>query len=561
MAHEAHASRHWWRTVVLIAAGAVACMFVFVSSAAAAPPANDNFANAQTISGDSGTLAGTTVDATAEPNEPKHAGQPAQASVWYRWTAPADGLASFDTCIADFNTRLAVYTGAALVDLVEVASNDNSDDCGAGSLQSSASFVARSGVTYQIAVDAWGGTGTFTLAWERAPLPPTNTVRPFVSGVARDGETLSVNAGNWTSADAVSYAYRWQRCGGAAHNVALGKPTLASRELPGNESSAAVDGSPWTYWNSGDYPPQWIEVDLEAPYPLSVIRAAITQLPDGMTTHSFFTAGPNPLDDFTQLATFSGFTVDQQVLEHAGPAEEAEYVLVESTASPSWVGWREIEALSNCSDIAGATGTSYTLTPADIGSSIRAVVTATNATGPTAASSSTTAAIIPVAPISLASPSVSGTARHRQQLSATPGSWRGSPPIAYAYQWQRCKSAATSCIEIPDATHARYIVRLADAGSTLRVAVTASNAAGSATAASALTTPVPYQCIVPSLKRKTVRAARRKLTASHCRLGSVKRRYSRRVAVGRIISQRPGGGTELADRGKVSVVVSRGRHH
>jgi hypothetical protein len=156
---------------------------------------------------------------------------------------------------------------------------------------------------------------------------------------------------------------------------------------------------------------------------------------------------------------------------------------------------------------------------------------------------------------------VSGTARHRQQLSATPGSWRGSPPIAYAYQWQRCKSAATSCIEIPDATHATYIVRLADAGSALRVAVTASNAAGSATAASALTTPVPYQCIVPSLKRKTVRAARRKLTASHCRLGSVKRRYSRRVAVGRIISQRPGGGTELADRGKVSVVVSRGRHH
>jgi hypothetical protein len=546
-------------SLVLIAAGAIACLLVFVSSAAAAPPANDDFANAQTIAGDTGTLAGTTVDATAETDEPDHAGYPALSSVWYRWTAPADGIASFDTCSADFNTRLAVYTGAALADVAEVASNDDSDDCGVGGLQSSVSFVARGGVTYEIAVDALGATGTFTLAWERAPLPPTNTVRPTVSGSTQDGETLTVTAGSWTSASAISYSYRWQRCGGAAHDVALGKPAVASHELPGNEASEAVDGSPWTYWNSGNYPPQWIEVDLEAPYPLSTIRAAITQLPDGMTTNDFFTAGPSPLDEYTHLATFSGFTVDQQVLEHPGPPDEAEYILVETTASPSWVGWREIEAMSTCADIAGAAGPSYTLAPADIGSTVRAVVTVANSTGPTAASSLATTTIGPLAPISLTIPAVSGTAKHRQRLSATSGGWRGSAPIAYAYQWQKCVLAATTCINIVGATDPTYDVRLADAGSALRVAVTASNIAGSATAASALTTRVPYQCVVPSLKRKTVQAARRKLTASHCRLGSVKRRYSGRVARGRIISQRPGGGAELADRGKVSVVVSRGR--
>jgi PASTA domain/F5/8 type C domain len=545
--------------LIAMATAATVCTFVFVPSAAAAPPANDDFTNAQMISGDSGTLGGTTIEATTEPNEPDHAGFPAQASVWYRWTAPADGIASFDTCSADFNTRLAVYTGAAPADLVEVASNDNSDDCGVVSVQSSLTLVARSGSTYQIAVDALGATGTFTLAWERVPLPPTNTTRPSVSGSPLDGGTLSVTPGGWTSAGPVSYSYRWQRCGGAMQNVALGKPAFASRELPGNEASEAVDGSPWTYWNSGDFPPQWIEVDLEAPYPLSAIRAAITQLPDGMTTHQFFTAGPNPLDEFTLLATFSDFTKDQQVLEHPGPSAEAEYILVETTASPSWVGWREIEALSSCADIAGATGTSYTLTPVDIGSTIRAVVTATNSTGPTAASSSATATIGPLAPISLGTPAVSGTAKHRNQLSATPGSWRGSAPISYGYQWQRCDRAATRCINIVGATNPTYVVRLADTGSTLRVAVTASNTAGSATAVSALTTPVPYQCIVPNLKRRTVRAARRQLTASHCRLGSAKRHYSSRVARGRIISQRPGRGTELADRAKVSVIVSRGR--
>ncbi|MEP6893558.1 MAG: PASTA domain-containing protein, partial [Gaiellaceae bacterium] len=223
----------------------------------------------------------------------------------------------------------------------------------------------------------------------------------------------------------------------------------------------------------------------------------------------------------------------------AGPPDEVEFVRVETTASPSWVGWREVEALSGCADIPGATGTTYTLTPADIGSTVRAVVTATNSTGPTAAASLATPTIAPLAPINLASPTISGTARHGQQLSATMGTWRGSLPISYAYQWQKCDNTATNCANIPDATEADYLVELTDAGSTLRVSVTASNTAGSATAMSALTTAVPYQCIVPNLKRKTVRAARRRLRASHCRLGSVRRRYSRRVARGRIISQRP----------------------
>jgi hypothetical protein len=543
---------------IVLAVGAL----VVVPCAAGAPPGNDDFANAEVIVDDSGTVAGTNVEATAEPNEPDHAGYPAQASVWYRWTASADGIASLDTCTASFDTRLAVYTGNALADLIEVASDDDSDDCGAGSAQSSLSFVARAGTTYQIAVDGFNGvTGTFTLAWERVPLPPTNTVKPLVTGSAHDGETLSATPGQWASADAVSYGYQWQRCGGTPQNVALGKPAYASREWqPGYEASEAVDGSPWTYWSAGDYPPQWIEVDLGAPYPLSMIRALITQLPDGVTTHRFLTAGPNPLNEFQLLTTFSGFTIDQQVLEHAGPPDEVEFVRIETTASPSWVGWREVQALSGCADIPGATGTTYTLTPADVGSTIRAVVTATNSTGPTVAASLPTPTITPLAPINLALPTISGIARHRQPLSATTGTWRGSAPISYAYQWQKCDRAAASCVDIPDATEAAFVVRLADGGSTLRVAVTASNTAGAATAVSAPTTVVPHQCIVPNLKRKTVRVARRRLTASHCRLGSVRRRYSTRVARGRIISQRPRAGRELIDRARVALVVSRGRH-
>jgi beta-lactam-binding protein with PASTA domain len=49
------------------------------------------------------------------------------------------------------------------------------------------------------------------------------------------------------------------------------------------------------------------------------------------------------------------------------------------------------------------------------------------------------------------------------------------------------------------------------------------------------------------------------LTNNRCRLGKVRRAYSRKVRKGRVISQKPRPGKRLADGAKVSVVVSRGR--
>ena len=52
--------------------------------ASAAPPANDDFANAQVV-GPAVPIAvpATTVDATAETDEPNHASNPPQHSVWF----------------------------------------------------------------------------------------------------------------------------------------------------------------------------------------------------------------------------------------------------------------------------------------------------------------------------------------------------------------------------------------------------------------------------------------------------------------------------------------------
>jgi hypothetical protein len=236
-------------------------------------------------------------------------------------------------------------------------------------------------------------------------LAPTNTERPAVSGSPKETETLTLAHGEWASDDAVSFQYRWQRCGGAPFNVALNKPAYASNEWAvGFLAEQAVDGSPWSYWSAGDWPPQWIEVDLKTPYPLSLIRASITQLPDGQTTHRFLVRGPNPLDEPKLLGTFSGFTVDQQVLEQPGPEDEVQYVRIETTESPSWVAWREIEALTDCHEILGSNGRAYTLTAADVGSRIRGIVVASNSAGSTAAASVETAPVERLAPVNLELP-------------------------------------------------------------------------------------------------------------------------------------------------------------
>jgi hypothetical protein len=134
---------------------------------ATAPPANDNFADALTIGGASGTLLGSNNGATKEPGEPNHGFRPGGASVWYVWQAPASGAATITTAESTFNTTLSVYTGGGLGGLPVVAHND--DAIPLVEPTSSVTFNATAGATYRIGVDGHSGaTGSLTLNWKMA---------------------------------------------------------------------------------------------------------------------------------------------------------------------------------------------------------------------------------------------------------------------------------------------------------------------------------------------------------------------------------------------------------
>jgi hypothetical protein len=145
---------------------------------------------------------------------------------------------------------------------------------------------------------------------------------------------------------------------------------------------------------------------------------------------------------------------------------------------------------NSCVAVANGTQQTYTLVGADAGHTMRVKVTATNADGSSSAQSAQTAVVAPLtssaAPKNTSPPTISGTSKVGQTLTASPGSWSGNP-TSFAYQWQDCNLDAVVCTEIAGATGTTYGVRLSDLGFRLRVVVTAKNAKGSTTATSAPT--------------------------------------------------------------------------
>ena len=157
----------------------VACLGV--ANQAGAVVTNDSFASALVLTGEFGTTNISTTGYTNEIGEPSHAGFPAVASAWFKWTAPVSGLVQFDTFGSGIRTVLAVYTGGTDVSKLNfVVANKDATPAGLGRTGSNSGqstvgtwvgpslvkFNANGGTTYFIAVDGVAAVkGAVTLSW------------------------------------------------------------------------------------------------------------------------------------------------------------------------------------------------------------------------------------------------------------------------------------------------------------------------------------------------------------------------------------------------------------
>jgi uncharacterized repeat protein (TIGR01451 family) len=302
------------------------------------------------------------------------------------------------------------------------------------------------------------------IAAPAAPSAPANTVAPSISGTPKSGLTLSANPGTWTGAPAPTFTYQWRRCDSLGDNcVDIGGAVSI------NYSATSVDAG-------------------------STIRVVVTA--SNGTVDASATSdqvGPVTRSPSMQVQpSISGNPVAGDVLT-AAPGTWSGY------PAPTYsYQWRLCDAsLGTCSNIVGATGTTYTLAVGDIGSAIRVGVTAANSAGSSFASSNQTAVVTapPAAPpVNTADPTISGTTIIGQLLTASTGTWTGTPSPTYSHQWKRCDAAGANCFDIVNETASTYTLAAADSDKTIRVTVTASNASADVPATSAQTaivTPPP----------------------------------------------------------------------
>jgi hypothetical protein len=147
--------------------------------------------------------------------------------------------------------------------------------------------------------------------------------------------------------------------------------------------------------------------------------------------------------------------------------------------------------MSDCANVPGADDRDFRLGSEDVGKRLLVSVRASNAAGATFAQASTPViAARATAPVNTAMPTISGTTQEGQTLTGSGGTWSGTEPFAFTFQWQRCAPNGSSCAGISGATSSTYVLTKADVSLAVRVAVNARNAAGSRWATSAATAPV-----------------------------------------------------------------------
>lgn len=178
-----------------------------------------------------------------------------------------------------------------------------------------------------------------------------------------------------------------------------------------------------------------------------------------------------------------------------------------TAANGTWTGsptgytyaWSRCNANGDsCTAIATATAQTYALVTADVASTIRVTVTATNADGSAQATSAPTAVVSSAAaPTVTTPPAVTGTTALGSTLTASTGTWSGSP-TGFTYAWSRCDATGASCAAIGGATAQTYVLTQADVGTTLRLTVTATNSAGSTNTTTVPTAVVTAPVAPPS---------------------------------------------------------------
>jgi hypothetical protein len=303
---------------------------------------------------------------------------------------------------------------------------------------------------------AVGGAGATSSAG------PVATSGPSVIGAAAAGKLLTGLSGTWAGLSSIAYRFQWYRCNGAGAKC------------------LSVHGATSPSYSLGDR-------DVGQTVGLAVLAKDSSGTATAYSSLIGPIASRRPLLEATAQPVVAGAPVPGKTVQ----VTTGTWSPVPTNLTYRWE--RCNENGRTCAAIPTATGTSYTVTSADVGHALLAVVRAANGTTVQNAFSTATPEVVPASvkgPTMTIGPVVNGFSGVSRQLVASPGIWTGVGPTTFSYRWYRCDATGAHCALVQSSTSNLYTTVAKDAGMTIAVTVKASDAVGSSLAYASLVGPV-----------------------------------------------------------------------
>ena len=261
--------------------------------------------------------------------------------------------------------------------------------------------------------------GDATPDWQT--VEPITVSPPSITGgfAPQTGQLLSTTNGTWSGANSGGFTYTWQRC-----------------DSSGNACSAIGGATASTYAVvSAD-----VGNTLRSVVRASNVAGATDSLASTATGVVTLAGSVNPpVNTVAPVITLpTGETVPElgDILFASAGTWTGSFPM---TFAYSWTKCPASDPLNGpCIAIPGATLSFFTVPASLYGFRIRVRVTATNSAAVVAQSSAATEIVSATAPSLSVTPPVQGQNVVDQTLSVGTGTWFGSTPLAYTYQWKRC---------------------------------------------------------------------------------------------------------------------------
>ncbi len=368
-----------------------------------------------------------------------------------------DGFQATKRSTAFHSTEVFGFTTGFVPD-----AKSGSAACSAGSALKATKLALKS-----LAVDIGGVFCAF---------PPANTAAPVANGQALIDATLTAGNGTWTpgAPNTPAFSYEWLRCDAAGGNCApVPGGTANTHFLDYGDGVSGGNGSDLGH----TFRVKVTATNFDGTASATSAATAVVQLP------------PPPIN--TARPAITAVTPPGAPFGVGRPVRTSNGTWSNGVLSYGYQWLRCDEDGTGCAPIAGATSAQYTPVAADMGHQLSVTVTATNHGGVVSATANS-GPFIPPPPVNTAAPGIGNGAANAlgqgvltgDALTARNGTWKYA--TSFAYSWLRCDASGDGCAPI-GVTTGGYTATSDDIGSTLRVAVTATNIDGSTTQTTAPT--------------------------------------------------------------------------